>query len=162
MAITIDETVGGVNSNSYVTEAEADTYFETRLNSSAYTGAGGEVKKAALVNATFRLDHERFLGRSANDAITQKLRWPRFGLNDRDGRIINSDIIPLEIKHAQFELALALLTADLQTVNTLDKFKSIKVDTIELEPNLGFANKLPDEVRRLISHFLGHGELIRG
>ena len=163
MAITIDSTVGGLSSNSYVTEAEALTYFEGRLNSDVYDDATDEVKKAALVNATVRLDHERFLGRTTDDTLTQGLRWPRFGLVDRDGRLINSDVIPIEIKHAQMELALSLLATDLQSTDTLFKFDKIKVDTIELTPSRSSnENKLPPEVRRLISHFLGHGQLIRG
>lgn len=102
--MTFDATVGGANSNSYGTVAEADAYFSDRM-----TGDwdSSEVhKEQYLVKATQYLDAV-YAGLWAGVKATsaQALAWPRYDVLDSDGYSIASDIIPEKLKYATFEAA---------------------------------------------------------
>ena len=164
------ETVGGASANSYVTVAEADTYFDERHEATAWTDTSDpDVKVRALITATRRIDLEHFEGRKT--AETQALEWPRCGATD-DNFEVSSDIIPVRVKHATFEMALALLDAltgdeDLLEDSGLRFFRRVKLGPIEVEPRDGvMAAPLPDIVRRLLRPFLlstvGSLRLVRG
>jgi hypothetical protein len=84
MSLTIDATPGGAASNSYVTLADAETYFTTRPFAAAWnaqTGTpGDELKKQALIFATQYLDRQKWLGNKGMTTVagyTQALAWPR-------------------------------------------------------------------------------------
>lgn len=109
MAVVIDATVGGENSNSYVTLDEANTYFEARLNVKDWTDADDDTKNRSLVQATRRIDYEDFLG--DRETNTQALKFPRVNIGRLDGIDLDG-IIPLQIKEAQYELAIYMLSVD--------------------------------------------------
>ena len=90
---TIDATVGGASSNSYVTPAEAEIYFEIRPGSEKWDELDSDRKRAALIFATMLIDRETFWSRK-NDS-TQALKFPR-------GTAV-SPIIPGKVKTAQME-----------------------------------------------------------
>lgn len=108
---TIVATPASPSANSYITEAEATTYFGGRLYASAYTSASTADKQAALIWATALLDQSIDWNGSIRTQ-TQKLRWPRSGLVDLDHRTIDYDTIPQILKDATAEMALALLSRD--------------------------------------------------
>ena len=59
MPSSIVVTVGSASANSYVTEAAADTYFDDRLNASAWNDIDDDDDKArALIQAARRLERE--------------------------------------------------------------------------------------------------------
>jgi hypothetical protein len=167
---TVTATVGGATSNSYVTIAEADTYFAERLQVTNWTGANEDVQGRAVIAATRQLDREQFVGEKSDTA--QALKWPRIAAYDEDGYEYASDAIPTPIKHATFELALRLLnqnadSADLLAGSGLESFKRVKVGPIEVEPRHAYdPSDLPDSVLDLIEHVVTtaafSGELIRG
>lgn len=84
-------------SNSYITLADAETYFNERLNSDAWEDANENDKKRALITATKSIDRLNFSGAKTND--DQVLQFPR----DDDASI------PTTIKDAVCENALILL-----------------------------------------------------
>ena len=101
MAVTLTYTPGGASDNSYVTLAEAEAHFANRLNSSvngdwtndaAGVARTDDVKKAALITATLRIDEEMFLGYKVT--TTQALKWPRYNVYDEDGIVFDSTTIP--------------------------------------------------------------------
>lgn len=109
MAVTIEATVGSENSNSYVTLAEANSYFESRIGSELWTVANNDKRAMALITAANDID--RLLnpnGTIASD--TQAMNFPRVGLVDPKGRNVLPTIIPVEIKKAQYEQAFYLLS----------------------------------------------------
>ena len=131
MALIIDATLGGSSSNSYVTLAESDTYFESRLYVSVWTDATDDLKNRALVMATRRVDYEKFYGDRATP--TQSLALPRINLDYLDGIDMNNTI-PYQIKHATMELALYMLATDMSKVGINDgAVKKVKVGSIEKE-----------------------------
>lgn len=76
MALVLVATVGATNANSYISRAGADTYFEGRFGTSAWTSASNGDKEIALVQATRTIDrYHRFHGEK--NASTQALSFPR-------------------------------------------------------------------------------------
>jgi len=153
MAATIDATVGGAASNSYSTVADADTYFETRLNASAWeTDATADDKVRALIQATFRLDQEDYQGDKV--ATGQALEWPRVGATDRDGHEFDGAAIPEIVKRATYELALRFLndgTSDTLADTGMESIDTVSVGGLTVEPSPVFrAGQLPQTVTRLL------------
>ena len=106
MAPILVATLAGASSNSYITVADATTYFDNRLDASDWTAATADSKAAALITATSWLDTVDFYG--DRSATTQALKWPRTDVTC-DGVEATAAFIPREIKDATCEAALALL-----------------------------------------------------
>ncbi len=149
MSVTLDATVGGTVSNSYVDLDTAETYFEGRPFSSAWKAASSSSKEQALVYATTLLDRERWAGAkgtSVTVAQTQALAWPRrWALTleaDADPEYVSeyfidttlgyySDLtIPKPIKNATCELALAILGSGTSDPFSLDTTRNIKQEVV--------------------------------
>lgn len=154
---TLVATVGNASANSYVTVAEADTYFDERLHPSiaTWTGEDTDDKERALITATRRLDQEDWQGVRVDTA--QALDWPRYWATDEDGEEYESDTIPQPVKDATCELALRLLIDFGDSVDTLadtglEEFRRAKVGPMEMERDQTFtAGQLPANVARLLS-----------
>lgn len=130
MAITVVETVGSASANSFVSVAEADTYLEARLNSSAWTGT--EPKKQAVIEATRELSALSWQGYRVDD--TQALSWPRFNAPNPDSTsslsVYDTTEIPQRIKDATCELALEFLKAGTTDVAALDSTAGTIEETV--------------------------------
>ena len=105
MAATIDSTIKGANANSYVTLSESNDYFDTSPDSSTWTNKTDDQKKRSLISATRWIDTLVYLGDRCDDG--QALKFPRNNYSV-DGVELKCDLIPQNIKYAQFELARAL------------------------------------------------------
>ena len=145
MAFTFDSTPKSATANSYVSVTEADDYFAAHLDSNFWPTALKD-KQAALVMATNRIDSETFQGRRTD--LDQALQWPR-------SCVVDSDIIPRELKIATFEMALHYLkmkagefTVDENDLETLDKYKIGPLD-VQTKGNVK-ADRLPSKVKRLL------------
>lgn len=152
--MAIDPTPGGPAANSYVSLAEADAYFATRLNADAWAQAGQASpprQEAALITATQRLDQEPFRGRRTYR--DQALSWPRAGVRGADGLPMPPDEIPGDIKRAQMELALAMLTEDLLADTGLEGFERLRIGPIEIETRERKAGALPANVTRFVRQY---------
>lgn len=74
-----------VGTNSYISLADAKTYFSTRLYADAWTAADDDTKSSALIMATRKIDRQKFNGQKAN--YDQTLKFPRaFYLGQRYNR----------------------------------------------------------------------------
>jgi hypothetical protein len=170
MAVTLVATPGATNANSYLTLAEANDYFDTRLFSDNWTDNLADGEKA-LMMATRTLDalaqpykyyvadgprpyyrtRPQWTGVPAS--ATQALAWPRAGMYDAGGNLIASDVIPQALKNAVAELAMQLLAED----RTLDNDVSAKgIRSISAGPvSLSFKDSIdmkviPDAVWNLL------------
>jgi hypothetical protein len=152
MPLTIDATVGGASSNSYVLLADAEAYMLGRVN--PWTGTDA-AKDTALVNATSLLDQEQWAGTkgtSATSALTQALAWPRRWVPtleftaypeyvtdnfiDTSVAFYSSLVIPTPIVRATCELAMELLragTTDRLTFDSKRNVKRTRVDVLDTE-----------------------------
>lgn len=93
--------------NSYVTLAEAESYFEDSVKFEDWAAYGDEIKNRALVTATRLMERQVWKGEKTSSG--QSLAFPRSGLTDRQGGTVDDSSIPDVVKNAQCELALALL-----------------------------------------------------
>ena len=105
MAATINATLKSETANSYVTLAEANSYFETVPDSSTWTNKTDDQKNRALISATRWIDSFIFYGDRCDE--DQALKFPR--TNYQVDRVeLDCSSIPNNIKYAQYELARAL------------------------------------------------------
>jgi hypothetical protein len=156
---TLDAEIGGTSANSYSEVADADTYFDERLQASVWTGESDpDVKERALIMGTRRVDAFQVVG--FKNSADQALKWPRSDVFDEDGNEYETTEIPIVVLHATYETALWLLNQNAASTDPLapdglDRFTRAKVGPIEVEPNLSSSSsKVPDHVRRLLRHVL--------
>jgi hypothetical protein len=162
--VAIDTTIGGVDSNSYASLAEGNTYFEGRLHCTDWTNASNPNKEKALIQSARIFDqYVDWLG--LKTTTTQALQWPRKGICydgvhyfncsswltlDADySWVVDSTTIPQIIKDAQCELSLVLLVDDMQVMGDLSSlsFAGIKMN-INGKGNRGI---IPDHVWQILS-----------
>ena len=116
MAATINATIKSENANSYVTLAEANSYFETSPSSTQWDNKTDDKKNRALIAATRWIDTLVFYGDRCDES--QALKFPRTNYQV-DGVELACSTIPNNIKYAQYELARALANdTDAMTGNT--------------------------------------------
>lgn len=118
-----------VGTNTYVTEAQADAYFDTRLNSSVWTSASSADKIKALIMSARKMQGMNWLG--TKYLSTQTLEHPRAntGISTVTDSVVHDDI-----KDGQCEIALVYLTQDVtkSKVNTDFPVRK-KVGDLEVE-----------------------------
>ena len=102
----LDATIGGANSNSYVTLAEADAYFDGTANNQDWDNHHDAYKEAALIQATQWLDLLSWAGKCCSS--TQRLQWPRKDVTCFCRDAVCTEI-PLQVKQATYELAFKLV-----------------------------------------------------
>jgi len=161
--MSLDATVGGSSSNSYVSQSEATTYFSSRLYTSDWTGASSSTKDSALITATQRIDQEFFEGTRVTS--TQALKWPRLNVEIPNEHLtysypayFSSTVIPQKVKDAVCEFALFLLATDALKPTGLENFKELTVGPIKLVMNQPvLAGRLPDQVLRLLRGLISSG-----
>lgn len=113
MAITIipEDGTGLATANSYISLAEAESYFESHLYGTAWDSALDAIKDKALAQATRLLDAStNWIGNKKTRE--QRLQWPREEV-EHDGFFLESDIVPNEVKNATAEMASLFITNDL-------------------------------------------------
>lgn len=157
MAVTVVATIGGATSNSYLSVADADAYFNNRLNAAAWTGETDADQKArALIQATEWLEGFTYVG--ARVTTTQRLSWPR--IDEGDDAFTTTEI-PLNLQRACCELALHLLRAgstDPLAPSGLEAFSTIQVGPIDLSIRSAAASgALPTVVKRLLRDLVAVG-----
>ena len=159
---TLNATVSGASANSYVTRAEADSYFATRLYATDWTGATTADKERALIMATARIDQELFIG--TRTVAAQALKWPRFDVQipgesggyapfgSYYGSYYATDAIPKVVKDAQCEYALLIMGSDVLAQSGLSNFKRVKVGPVEVElASTIQSGVIPADVSRLLN-----------
>jgi hypothetical protein len=135
---TLVATAGSASANSFATVSEGDTYCDTRLNASAWTGETDDDEKArALIEATRELNVLTYVGYTVTE--TQALVWPRDYATDPDSPTLDyfkNTVIPQRVKDATMELALQFLIAGTTDLAALDATQGVirkRVDVLETE-----------------------------
>lgn len=135
MAAVIDATLSGPSSNSFVTLAEADSYFETVPNSSTWDDKTDDQKNRSLISATRWIDSLNFYGDRCD--TEQALSWPRNNYHI-DRVELTCSVIPADIKYATYELARALANdTDAITGNTgtTGLYDEVKLGELQVKYN---------------------------
>ena len=154
MAVSVISTSGASDANSFASLAELKTYIATRLhNSTAVTGATDDTYNRALVSFTRILDQQVEWDGTPTDYDSQALQWPRNGLLDALGNILDDTIIPQRLKDATCEGAIYLIDSDITAANSADGIDQLKVGPIYLRFKAeGPPRKtIPDAVFEMVS-----------
>jgi hypothetical protein len=126
-----------VGLNCYLSLAQADAYFNDRIDSDNWDTSTPADKGAALVTATRIIDNEfRFIGQALSSS--QSLAWPRAQVAYFDPRLntvvtINSSEYPQRVRDATCEQAYHLLLNENLLDVSQQTFERIKVGPIEIE-----------------------------
>jgi hypothetical protein len=156
MAVILDATVGGVAANTYVTEGEADAYFQARLHATTWPALTPDDKRRALAWATRLL--ESWITWSGSAATyTQRLAWPRYGCATVTGAFIPPTELPHELKVSVCELAWNLTQTD-ATVwpeSVVGGLTSLTAGPVTLEWATGPTAGLTPSMRLLSPNVLG-------
>jgi len=130
--IVIDATIGGTDTNSYLSLADANTLIHQRPFHSAWDDiTDDDEKNAALVWATRILSSYSWKGSIASQ--TQKQSWPRSGIYDKDGRSQSSSTYPEWLEIVCSELAFYVATEDRLADTGTEGFSEIKIGSIALK-----------------------------
>ena len=135
MAATVIATLSSASANSYVTLAEANTYFETVPESSTWDDKTDDQKNRSLISSTRWIDSLNFYGDRCD--TSQALSWPRNNYHV-DRVELTCSAIPADIKYAVYELARALVNdTNSITGNTGDTglFEEVKLGELEVKYN---------------------------
>mgnify|MGYP000689742584 CR=1 FL=1 len=135
-----------LNTNSYVAIADADTYFETRIDSANWESAEDELKEQALVTATQMVDENAWLGSAVSSS--QALAWPRKNViyySNKMGQQISiaNDVIPTQVKIAVYEQAFHLVNNEDVLMGQTQTYESISIGSISLSDSNGDVTRVP-------------------
>jgi hypothetical protein len=158
MALVVDATVGGANSNSYQTTAEITEYFLRRVPLTiADQWNDLDEKDAANVMATMWMEALIHWSHFPTTS-TQALSWPQYGQWDRSGSVMIADnVIPRELKNCHAEIALYLAQedriADFDPIRlgiSLIKAGSLRMDFREKIPTMNQPTMIPSSLFNLL------------
>ena len=162
MAATIDATVGGASANSYAATAAADAYFETRPNSTNWSGAVADLKTRALITATGLIDPNpqwdpARIGTN-RATVTQALLFPMANtLNLIGDAYYALTIIPPFVLEGTYETAMALIAGDRLVDPDSREFESLTLGPLGLKYNTERAGRyrpLPDAALNKLAPWL--------
>ena len=149
---TLDATLAGASSNSYVDLAEADVIAENLPFAAEWTALTDEEKTTGLIVATRWLETLNYSGERCTS--TQRLKWPRKGA-ECDGQVSDCSSIPYAIKEAEVILAYQYVldpksfpgfggsAGDSAPAGTY--IKRQKIDVLEIEYDQFNSNQYNDE-----------------
>lgn len=146
--MTLITTPGAADANSFVSLVEAVDYIATLTFASAWPSTDS-AREAVLIQAARKINTLDLKGTRVKPEASQPLAFPRSGIYDRDGWVIDANTIPNAVKVAQVELALWLAASDR---NPDPSPSRLKVGSIEIE---GLSNQsFPDHVLAFLAPFL--------
>lgn len=154
-----------VGTNTYISEADADTYWTDRGNTD-WTGLSSANKEIFLIKATDWIDRKyRFVGDKATAA--QRLQWPRCYAYV-DGFLIDDSTIPWQIEEATAIVADRIRTDLYDTTGIVTDDSAVtmqKVDVITVQYDNAYrlrGQTVFGDVEQLLSRLrLGAGKLVR-
>lgn len=152
MALTVETGAIVANADSYVSMADADTYFTNHGSPAEWTDATDAVKESALRYATQWID-ATFSWRGEVVSNDQVLDWPRAGVYDDEDRYVDSDSVPRLLRDATCEAALEHIRDALNVGK--DRGGMVKRQRVEGAVEIEFMDYAPGErVRRYVVELL--------
>lgn len=94
--------------NTYVTEEEADTFFEGEADATSWSASTSDAKVVALAQAARILERQFSWKGRRTTPESQPMQWPRDGVKESD-RYVDTDEIPSAIPDAQCLIARAII-----------------------------------------------------
>lgn len=142
-------------SNCYASLEEAETYFEGRIDSTAWITAVSDRKKQALISACTLLEELDWVG-TIESNVLQPLAFPRVGVyfDTRLGRSVELNGFPDRLVKATFEMALHLL-ANEDLVSDTGSVAAMSLSGLNMS-NIQRAAVYPSVVKRLLRPLLNN------
>ena len=135
MALVVEDGTGLINSEAYISVADADTYHTNYSGSTDWSNATPGVKERTLRLSTLALDGENVLRwKGRRNSKGQALDWPRNNVRDASGFFIDSNVIPEDLRRANAELALREITDSDGILPDIDDNGRIKREKIKVGP----------------------------
>jgi len=165
MSFVAEDGTGKSDANSFVSLADADAYHADRRSAAAWDALDDDdEKKPYMIEATTwinSLDFEN--GSPISD--TQALFFPAYGAYDRNGFMIDSDVVPQQVKDATAELAYRIRDTEVEADQERQKNR-VKMGPMEVgyDPYSTLQKQYPFVLRILkgLIRDSGCGELVRG
>lgn len=144
------------DSNSYVTVAYADDYFDIdRVFEATWDALTNDEKQDRLAWASRILD-QKVVWKGVKYTETQAMAWPRTGVYDRHGYTIEQTEIPDQVKQAVCEFAKYIQTNDPTVGSGVDYTKKIVLDVLEIEYQEGTSQSSFPNLLNSILRGIGH------
>jgi len=156
------------DSNTYISLEDATAYMEGRIGTGAWDGATDADKNASLVQSARILDrYVEWVGVVTDDA--QAMEWPRQYVPDPRYKTVDAlgfyvsagdyflpkDEIPQQVKDAQCELALVLLSQDTQAIADMAGYSQVNVEgAVDITADKADRpGEIPSHVWKIVSMF---------
>ena len=148
--MAFNATPGDPAANSYIDVATATAWFSDRiLYHPEWAAASLAQQEAALIQATERIDMQRFVGYLSTPS--QRLKWPRAWVTNEDGYWYDSTTVPRIVQDATCELAILILKGDYLAETKLRNINLLKIGSLQITPRQPqTSGKLPAQVTRLL------------
>ena len=157
--MALKATVGAIDANSYVTQAEANAYLSDRAYATAWEDF--EDKDKVLITSSLTLDwYMKFKG--VKTSTSQAMQWPRTGVLRKDGTEVAETIIPTDVKVAVYELTLSSLTEDRMSESDLAGIEQIRAGSLMIKADNGDREStkkkvIPEKIRQILSDLVSLG-----
>lgn len=136
--LILEDGTGVLSANAYLSAAEALSILEVNPTALAvFSALTAEQQDDYLIWASGWLDD--YMDWEGYKTVENSgLRWPRFGVCDRDNIAIDKNTIPSQLKQAVAETAVWLVNSDAagtggQSSNLPEGIKRVKADVVEVE-----------------------------
>jgi hypothetical protein len=132
--MAFDATVGGANSTSYLTVDRADEIAAERLHTTAWGALSTPQKQSALMFASRLFTTRVSICAGEVTYSDQALLFPRSGLTNRNGTVVASDTIPIDVEYSVFEWVLRIIPSDTSVESDVSAqgITKIKAGPVEL------------------------------
>ena len=153
MSFIVEDGTGLENSNAFISVADCDTY-QSNLSRTDWDILVNAVKELAIIKATMYVNN-RYNWNGTKNTRDQALNWPRTNAYDNNNFLIDSDIVPVEVKNATCEYAyLISIDTDLYSSERLvkkEKVSSLEVEYLENQAEVNNFLFIDDILKGLIS-----------
>lgn len=161
MALVIEDGTGVTTANAYATVDEVDDILSVNIHSK-WSLLTDEATKEKLIIWASRILDQRVKWHGKKTFDTSGLAWPRTNVRDREGTLIDDNLVPLPVKVAVAELADHLLGGDPETANTGSNITALQVDVIMIKFDARLdAEKFPPNLTHIL-YGLGYTSFGRG
>jgi hypothetical protein len=152
VSVVVEDGTVVEDANSYIDVAFAEAYLEANIHVFPTWEDLDDDSKAALVVWATRYLDQRAAWKGYKTTETSALRWPRTGVYNRDGILIDPNEIPEQLKQATAEMARYLISSDRSIERGTDGLTRLKVDVIELEFDKNYRfPEVPNEINILLA-----------
>ncbi len=161
MALVVEDGTGVVTANAYATVEEVDEILSVNIHSQ-WSLITDPATKENLIRWASRILDERVKWFGKKTHPTSGLAWPRRDVKDREGTLIDDNVVPLAVKVAAAELADHLLAGDPETANTGSNITTLQVDVVMLKFDARLdAERFPPNLAKIL-YGLGYMSFGRG